>query len=324
MQFGKIDEADDEPYEKNEMLVTLQDFIDAPDDTTSIDAMHPLYGTKGSLTTKNWFNNTFLTLGSKGTAVGSANGGMRTIVIPADSEGTRGAKNFYAYIHLIFYAGLMGQTGEMSVSFLTSDNKLIAGLNWFKTDTVGNTGYYEFITYNPNGKITDLMAGRVLKQFYYTTNHLQTQNPWYWDWGHCDLFKEGSNLRYFYFGSYYNFVVPEIENFECTKIQISCKQWGERNGNQLLTYMGFDIFRYQKMNVQKWKDIPNRFQPGDICNIIGDETKFYVNGMYRPADEILGTKYFKADPGETKIQFSFSEWTTTKPTVKVRIREGWL
>src|SRR5699024_8953277 len=124
--------------------------------------------------------------------------------------------------------------------------------------------------------------------------------------------------------SYYNFVVPEIENFECAKIQISCKQWGERGGNQLLTYYGFDIFRFQKMNVQKWKDIPNRFQQGDICNVVGDETKFYVNGMYRPGDEIRGTNYFKADPGETRVQFSFSEWTTIKPTVKVRIREGWL
>lgn len=324
MQYGKIDEADKEPYKRNETLLNLDDFIDAPDDITSTDAMHPHYGTKGTLTTKTWFGKTFLTFGSKGTTVGDANGGMRTVVIPQDSEGELGAKTFYAYFHLIFYAGLMGQTGEMSISFLTADDKLIAGLNWFKTDTVGNTGYYEFITYNPNSKSSDLMAGKVLKQFYYTTNHLQTQNPWYWDWGHCDLFKEGSNLRYFYYGSYYNFVVPEIENFECAKIQISCKQWGERGGNQLLTYYGFDIFRFQKMNVQKWKDIPNRFQQGDICNVVGDETKFYVNGMYRPGDEIRGTNYFKADPGETRVQFSFSEWTTIKPTVKVRIREGWL
>ena len=39
--------------------------------------------------------------------------------------------------------------------------------------------------------------------------------------------------------------------------------------------------------------------------------------MYKPQDEILGTTYFKADPGETLIQFIVREWTKTKPTVKV-------
>lgn len=322
MQFGKIDEADDEPYEVNEDLVTLQDFIDAADDT-GVDVMHPNYGTKGTLTLKNWFGKNFLTFSTKGTTVGNANGGMRTVTIPADSGGdSSGAVNFYAYFHLIFYAGLMGQTGEMSISFLTADNKLIAGVNWNKTDTVGNTGHYDLVTYNhnPSGD----MAGRVLKSYDYTTNHIHTDNPWYWDWGHCDLLKEGNKLRFYYNGDYPSFIVPEIEDFKCAKIQLSCKQWGERGGNQLLTYFGFDSFRFEKMNVTKYRDIPNRYKAGDVCTVEGAESKFYVNGMHKPTDEVLGTSYFKADPGETKVQFSFSEWTTTKPMVKVRIREGWL
>lgn len=321
MQYGKIDEADGETYQASETLVTLQDFINASNDT-GVDAMHPNYGTKGTLTTKTWFGKTFLTFGSKGTTVGNANGGMRTVTIPADSSGKTGAKNFYSYFHLIFYAGLMGQTGEMSISWLTADNKLIAGVNWNKTDTVGNTGHYDLVTYNPNP--SGDMAGRVLKSYDYTTSHLHNQNPWYWDWGHCDLLKQGSKLRFYYFGNYPSFVVPEVENMECAKIQIACKQWGNRSGNQLLTYFGFDNFYFRKDNVNKWRDVPNRYRSGDVCTIEGSEAKFYVNGMYKPGDEVLGTNYFKADPGENKIQFSFSEWTKTKPSVKVRIREGWL
>ena len=38
----------------------------------------------------------------------------------------------------------MGQTGEMCINFLTADNKLICGCNWYKTDTVGNTGIMSF------------------------------------------------------------------------------------------------------------------------------------------------------------------------------------
>ena len=41
-------------------------------------------------------------------------------------------------------------------------------------------------------------------------------------------------------------------------------------------------------------------------------------------DEITGSKYFLAPPGETKIQFSFSDFSNPKPTVKAKIREAYL
>ena len=70
----------------------------------------------------------FIGLGSAGTKKGNANGGLRTLEIPADSSGdASGAQNFYCWFHLCFYAGLMGQTGEMCINFLTEDDKLICG-----------------------------------------------------------------------------------------------------------------------------------------------------------------------------------------------------
>ena len=68
----------------------------------------------------------------------------------------------------------------------------------------GNTGHYDLVCYNPNKKSTDQQAGRVLKTYTYMTSHLRKQNPWYWNWGHCDLRKEGSKLTFFYNGSYPN------------------------------------------------------------------------------------------------------------------------
>lgn len=313
MQFGKIEEADGESYKQNEMLVHLSDFIKAPDDVNGIDIMHPTYGSKGTLQTHNWFGKTFLGFGSAGQKVGNANGGLRTIKIPLDSEGHGGAKNWYTYLHLIFYAGLMGQTGEMCINWLTEDNKMIAGINWYKTDMSGNTGNYELWA-----------NGKMLHTYSYTTSHLQYQNPWYWDWGHCDLRKEGNKLTFYYWGSYPSFVIPEIENMVCTKIQIAVKQWGDRGGPRFLTYAGFNVFQFTKMNVEKWRDVPNRYPANTVLSINGSESKFYVNGMYKPSDEILGTSYFKAKPGVNKVQVAVSEWTKTPPTVIVRIREAWL
>ena len=322
MEFGKREEADGVTYQQMECLLSMPQFVAAPNDTTGKDAMHPLYGTKGTLTTKSWAGRTYLTLGTVGTLVGAANGGMRTLTIPADSNGQSGCLNWYLYGHLIMWANVMGQTGEMSISVLTADNKLIAGLNWSKTDMSGNTAYYDFVVYNPYGTDNDPMKGKVLKSFAYQTNHLHSENPWYGDWGHVDLKKEGAKITYFYWGQYHTFNVPEIANLQAAKIQVSCKAW--RASNKTLHIHGFDTLNFYKSNVTKWRDVPNRYWQGSKLEIDGSTGKFLVAGMPKPQDEILGTKWFKAEPGETEVKLYFSSFCTPKPTVVARIREAWL
>lgn len=314
MQYGKIEELDSESYQQSEHLVSINNFYNCADDTNGTDVMHPQYGSNGTLAEHTWFNQKFIGFGTVGTKKGSASGGLRTLVIPADSNGdTSGAQNFYCYFHLLFYAGLMGQTGEMCINFLTADNKLICGCNFYKTDTVGNTGHYEIWA-----------NGKMLKNWSYTTSHLHTQNPWYWSWGHCDVLKEGGNIRFFYWGGYHNYYIPEIANMKCAKIQVAFKQWGNRGGNQLMGMMGFDVINFMKNNVSKWRDIPNRYPSGTKITIDGKSSHIYVNGMSRPQDEVLGTKYFKAPVGTTEIKTTCSSWSKSKPIVKARIREAWL
>lgn len=322
MEFGKREEADGVTYQQMEHLLSISDFVSAPNDTTSKDAMHPLYGTKGTLTTKSWAGRTYLTLGTVGTLVGAANGGMRTLTIPADSNGQSGCLNWYLYGHLIMWANVMGQTGEMSISVLTSDNKLIAGLNWNKTDMSGNTAYYDFVVYNPSGTDNDAMKGRVLKSFAYQTDHRHELNPWYGDWGHVDLKKEGAKITYFYWGQYHTFNIPEIANLQAAKIQVSCKAW--RASNKTLYIHGFNTLNFYKCNVNKWRDVPNRYWQGSKLEIDGNTGQFLVAGMPKPQDEILGSKWFKAEPGETEVKLYFSSFCSPKPTVVARIREAWL
>lgn len=279
MQYGKVEELDGESYEKSEWLASIKDFYNCNDDIGGTDVMHPSYGTNGTLIEHTWFGNKFIGLGSAGTKKGNANGGLRTLVLPADSSGdTSGAKNFYCWFHLCFYAGLMGQTGEMCINFLTADDKLICGCNWYKTDAIGNTGHYEIWA-----------NGKVLKNWEFTTSHLQAQNPFYYKWGSCDVLKEGANIRFFFWARYYNFYIPEIENMKCAKIQIAVKQWGDRGGNKFMSMIGFDVIDFEKMNVEKWKDIPNRYPNGTNITIDGKSSHVYVNGMARPEDEVLGT-----------------------------------
>lgn len=314
MQYGKIEELDGETYKQSEWLASIDDFYKCSDDIGGTDVMHPSYGTNGTLAEHTWFDKKFIGLGSVGTKKGNANGGLRTLVLPADSSGdASGAKNFYCWFHLCFYAGLMGQTGEMCINFLTEDDKFICGCNWYKTDAIGNTGHYEIWA-----------NGKVLKNWQFTTSHLQAQNPFYYKWGSCDVLKEGANIRFFFWARYYNFYIPEIENMKCAKIQIAFKQWGDRSGNKVMSMMGFDVIDFEKMNVEKWKDIPNRYPNDTNITIDGKSSHVYVNGMARLEDEVLGTQYFKAPVGTSEVKVACSEWTKSQPIVKAKIREAWL
>ena len=71
-------------------------------------------------------------------------------------------------------------------------------------------------------------------------------------------------------------------------------------------------------------DVPNRYNAGDVLDIIGSEARAYINGAPCLDDEIIGTEYFKADPGNNVVQYAYSDWCATAPTIKAKIREAWL
>ncbi len=368
MEFGKREEADGVTYQQMECLLNINNFISAPNDTNGHDVMHPTYGCKGTLKTmsyngrtylcldnpgtasglaygglrtltipadsngatgaQNWYlygqsynGRTYLCLDNPGTASGLAYGGLRTLTIPADSNGATGAQNWYLYGHLCFWASQMGQTGEMTVNIVTADNKLIAGMTWYKTDMSGNTGVYEITV---GGQASSAVnAGHVLRSWTYQCSHTHSDNPWYGDWGHVDLKKEGSKITFFYWGQYHSFNIPEIANLVAAKVQVSCKVWAQQP-NKRMYCAGFDTLNFYKSNVTKWRDVPNRYWQGSKLEIDGNTGQFLVAGMPKPQDEILGTKWFKAEPGETEVKLYFSSFCSPKPTVVARIREAWL
>ncbi len=327
MEYGSIEETDGEEIQKSETLVTLDDFFNASDDTSGTDGVHKdNYSHVGALgTTTAWISGKkFLCLTSDvGTA--SNNGGMRTITIPADSRGNKGAANFYCYMHAFLWTSAYGQTGNMMVSFLTSDNKPICALNWYKTDKTGNTAGFEFLGYDSTSAGTaSYKAGvKILKSFKYTASHEKDNNPFYWDWGHMDIKKVGSKITYYYWGKYYDFDLPETKDMICSKIQITMHNASGRSGSKAWARRGLDILKFTKTNIEYWQDNPNRYSTGDVVEIKGDEGKVYVNGMPKMGDEVTGTTYFKAEPGTQKIEIHQSDWASDV-TAKVKIREAWL
>lgn len=315
IQLGKAQEADGESYQQNETLIDgIQTLVSAADDHGT-NYMHPDHDMGGTLDYME--EEGALVIGSMGTGqAGKWCGGMRTIPVPEDSEGEAGAKNFWCYLNWYFQTGLLGQTGEQSIAFLTEDNKVICGYSLYKSDMSGNTAALEF-----------WLNGKVIESKLFTPSGNQYENPFNGPRGNQDITKEGDRVRFYWDGVYSYKTDPAIKDMACTKIQVAFTQYYGRNLNPWGQYVTRNYLRnliFQKMHVDKWKDIPNRYAAGDVVTIDGATTKVYRNGMNITGDEITGSKYFLAPPGETKIQFSFSDFCTPAPDVKAKIREAYL
>lgn len=315
IQLGKVEEADGETYDQNEKQASISDFQALQDDHGT-NAMHPDHEMIGGLIYQTIGGRPCLMLsGSLGAGTpGRWRGGMRTLELPEDSEGNRGAMNFYCYLNHWFETGLMGQTAEQSIAFLTEDNKEICGYSLYKADMSGNTAYLEM---RANGKILSSMR--------FTPSAYDIDNPFNSGRGHSDIMKTGSKVQFYWFGSYPYFTVPEIEEMECTKIQVAFTQYAGRDlGDQYVTRNYLREIDFQKLNVEKWRDIPNRYAEGDVVYIDGKKAKIYVNGMERQKDEIRGSSYFLVPPGETQVRFFCSSFSTPGPSIEAKIREAYV
>ncbi|WP_346663258.1 distal tail protein Dit [uncultured Merdimonas sp.] len=315
IQIGKIDEVDGETYKQNEVLATFEDLLDQQDDhgTNYMNPAHNMAGTLGASVEE---GETYLVLTSEGSApqAGKWNGGMRTLTLPADSEGHVGAKNFYSYFRHWFESDKEGQTGVQGIVFLDADNSVICGYKIYKTDVVGNTAFVEF-----------LVNGNVVRKEHFTSIYYDTLNPYDKERGHNCVRKEGDKITMYYGGIYQVVTAPELADVECKKVQISISQYDARGlSDKYVKRNCFRAFTFEKVNVEKWRDVPNRYVAGDVIFVDGAATKIYRNGMNITGDEITGSTYFHAPPGNTKVQFFVSDFCDPKPTITARIREAYL
>ena len=312
IQLGKQEEADGENYEASEELFNGYGLFQDDHGTSH---QNPENTTQGTLEVRDVAGYNVMALKGGQATSGYWNGGMRTLTIPVDSEGRRGAKNFYCYTQHWFETGLMGQTGAQTIAFLTGKNEVICSMSINKSDATGNTARIEWFA--PGNTL-------IRREEFQPTAY--EGNPFNLKMGcHNDFLKEGEKLRIFWYGSYMERNIPEIKDMECEKIQIWIGQWGDRNlTNQYVTHNYLKSIRFRKDNVDKYKDVPNRYRAGDVVSIDGESTKVYVNGMPAKGDEINGSNYPKVPPGTTEVQFCYSSFSSPPPHIKAKIREVYL
>ena len=251
--------------------------------------------------------------------MGSGNyykGACKKITIPADENGEVGAKNFKAQCRVNYETvKRLRQTGMLQFVVGDEDDAVLALIYFNKNSKTSNTAHYRCrvgkqdknkINFTPNYQNLTTKSGNLIS-----------------------ITKTGGLFAFDICGKKYQFRDDTLAEKKAKTLTVfmgnmpgaveSFFSTSSNLGRMLLTDLTF-----RKDNVLYTYDIPNRYSEGCVVKVDGESTKVYVNDVESPGDEVLGSKYFLAPPGETKVRFYYSEFSTPAPTIKAYIREAYL
>lgn len=170
----------------------------------------------------------------------------------------------------------------------------------------------------PEASILFCVGGKQMQE--QVTYDPRYQNITTHDAGQFHMVKSGGKFE-FCFEGYFRYNFPELAEKKAKTVSVFI---GRREQYAIVDRMRMQYLTFRKDNVSEWHDIPNRYQPGDKVYIDGKAGKVYVNGIPSAGDIVKGSSFFQAPPGETKVQFYFSDFCTEKPEVTAKIREAYL
>ena len=306
IQLGHVNEMDMEEKEKSEYLLNYRQ-------ASQYEAMRsgsgiffdPSYGKSGTFGTYNYDNKTWVSLASAGAGSGW-HGAARTIDLPPDQTGISGSANFAMQGKVWFRPTATNQCGIIEYCIADKNGRHLASARIAKWNPVTDTALLILCV---NGK----EMKRV--EFNSALSELFVHNR-----GDFYIFKSGKEII-FCFGGLYSFDIPEIEKMEAKTVSVFI---GQRDNYPIIPKMYLNYLVFRKDKVKTWLDIPNRYPSGSIVTIDGKSRKVYMDGIQRAADEVRGSKYFNVPPGETKIQFYYSNFCSPPPTITAKIQEAYL
>jgi predicted phage tail component-like protein len=313
-EIGNKEEKDDEEYVDATTILNTTDFSEF----TRYTGLNPENSSKannGTASVIQRFGRNCFHLATAGNSGAVFNGASYLFDFPADETGHIGGKNVYCYFDAVFWAQLMGQTGQMQILFTDVNNKLVMGYDIYKYDEKGNSGYYSMYYGDGKGGV------KTYRNDKFTTSHLNSDNPLNFPRGHMDIEKRGSKITYYWFGSYPSVTVPELADVEITKCYINMYQYKNNSGDKQISFFDFRNVRIRNDDALHLRDIKNRFQNKSSVKMTGADSKVYVDGMPKLSEKVRGSNLFTVPSGKTKIYFECSSWCATPPTYQIEFTE---
>ena len=306
LQYGSVDEADDEAREKSETLLkyTKPSDYNAMTEGKGILASNDTFPMTGKFT---GYEDGWLRMQSSGSG-SSWHGAARQVTLPADSSGNSGAVNFKLDANILFQTSKATEMGLLELVVGDENGEHLASIHIVKSSKSDSMCSAIF-------QVQAVEKGRVK----YEPNASSATNS---KNGLVSIGKSGELFEFVFGGKTYPFRVPEAAEKKGLSITIFIGQYG--SDVNPVRNMAFGKMSFRKDKVQYRVDIPNRYADGDVITIDGETTKMYVNGVIALGDEVKGSTHFHVPPGESKIQFYFSDFCNPAPDVTVRIREAYL
>ncbi|MCH4175886.1 MAG: phage tail family protein [Streptococcaceae bacterium] len=315
--FGNIEEADGHTYLKSEQLISTTNFSDWETWNKNTQDLNK----KCSLSLNTTSDSSGIMLGelsgNMGTS-GDATGGCKRIVIPEDSNGVVGAKNFYIWARSWFETSQMGQTVATNFNFVATDGTLIASYIIEKVDKNGNTAKVNMVTGEaPTSakKSIEFTPAYWISANPYTSRQANGGGPW-------DLKKEGGKITFYWYGAYFPFNVPSLADKELGWIEFYVGQWNGRplnkSVNGLVAGSHLRYLSMKKLNVDAWKNDPNKFSKGDVLKYgqIGRNIYATYNDLQGLNLRDPASTKITAPPGKSVLYIAYSSFATT-PEIKL-------
>lgn len=309
MEYGQITERDEEERQKSEVLLNYANGQEIYNALTKGGAFISPYLNNGAFRVNTVDGIKYLEINQNNTGSGGywhGAGGYKKI--PADANGHVGAKNWKASSKVWFQGTAARQQGAIDFC-ISKGNQIIASFQIWDGQTGTNKTY------------VDMFVGKAKKgHFEYDADASGWSNK---SDGQIYIQKSGELFTFGFGPNRYQFREPSMKDVEADQVNIFLAL-APGDGYWQMTWACVEKMSFRTDSVDYVFDIPNRYQPGDVLAIDGETSKIYVNGTPSLQDEIVGTKYFLAPPGETVIQFTYSDFCKVPPTVTARIREAYL
>ena len=309
IQLGHKEEVDKVLQSKSETLINYKSPAAFDAMTTGQGILGYNYDKSGSFKTVSAEGKQWLAVNNIGSG-DSWHGASKMVTLPADSKGEIGAQNFLAQGKIWYETGLVAQTGLMELSIGDMDGKHLASIRVAKYELGKNTAYAIF----------DIMGVEKKRVSFEPSYKGYTTS----DKGVMYIRKSGEVFEFCFGGKKTQYRVPGAANKKAKTVSIFIGQHGTVGSDKLVTRMYFNYVYFNKDNVTRWVDIPNRYGADSVVFVDGSDSKVYVDGVVRMEDEILGSTYFLAPPGKTKVQFCYSTFSSPPPAITAKIREAYL
>ena len=234
--------------------------------------------------------------------------------IPADSTGEKGSLDDYIFCKLVYQLYSVTQCGFIKVTVSDTNGQFLYGVETYKRYKGLYCGFNVFATDNKGDY-------NFLKCFDFDSSSDRNKNPFSLSRGQFELKRNDEKVQVYYNGSYYNFIVPEIEGKKSAKVHVTI---GAFRGKAIIPHLYLDELLYRKDFVQASRDIPNRYPMGSNIILDSENDSVTVDGIERAADVVQGSKFLSIPPGKSQLEVYCSSWVKTKPTVTIEFEERWL